>query len=244
MSSVAQHPPSVVVDLRSGDGNRYTERLQPQNIPLPSDIEVVRIDPQEFEVALDDLMKRELPIDVSVFGSPHEDFRLKQITVTPKKVRVSGPKTVIQELENIKTQMVDIRALKTTETRTVSVGNPGSLTTIEPREVTVDIDVEPIMKEVSFEKVPVKIGGENADGFEAKPNMVSVEVTGPSHLLNSLKAESIQVLASPDPKASFPVSVDIQVSVPEGISLVYTNPGKVQLSRREVPTADSQTSKK
>ena len=53
-------------------------------------------------------VEREIPVEPLIAGTPAAGYRLKEITVTPKKVRVKGPEDQLNAIHKVMTQTISI----------------------------------------------------------------------------------------------------------------------------------------
>jgi hypothetical protein len=53
-------------------------------------------------------IEREVPVEPLIAGTPAAGFELKNVTVTPKKVRVKGPEDQLRATSKVMTQIISI----------------------------------------------------------------------------------------------------------------------------------------
>lgn len=87
---------------------------------------------------------------------------------------------------------------------------------------------------VTYGEMPVLIVATAADMhlYHVSPDKVSVTVTGPPGVMSVLQANEIRVtvdLSNLDPAKGFSQPVDVEVSVPGGVTLVKVTPTKVSV---------------
>jgi YbbR-like protein len=100
----------VSVDLTETlSGDKILE-LKPEtvNIELPSGIRLDEIQPNKIAIVLEKVIEREIDVKPIFEGSIADGFEIYQKTVTPAKVRLRGPESIIKSLDSISTEKIDI----------------------------------------------------------------------------------------------------------------------------------------
>jgi YbbR domain-containing protein len=98
----------AVIDLEDaapGD-KRYT--LEPDDINVPRDVEVIAISPSEIRVVLDAVADKTVPIVPDVTGQPAEGTRVEEVSVDPRQARLLGPAKTLARMVQIKTEPVSV----------------------------------------------------------------------------------------------------------------------------------------
>jgi YbbR domain-containing protein len=95
----------------------------------------IRVEPAEISVTLEEEVQRSLDVQPRLTGIPAPGFELVQYSVTPNRVQVSGPRSIVSDLTEVQTDTIDLTGRS--EDFTVEVGilreNP---LVIYPREMT------------------------------------------------------------------------------------------------------------
>lgn len=93
---------------------------------LPGKVKVIGFYPPNVLIRLEEVVEQLVPVKVSIKG-PAADGKSVQITrVSPSKIMVSGPKSVVQSLDYVQTQELDVH----------QVG--------QDKEITLNLDVDPL----------------------------------------------------------------------------------------------------
>lgn len=96
------------IDLRDADVGRRTERLPPV-VNKPRDLQVLQLSrPTLIEILIEPKVERLLPVKPQWEGQPAETFRLVEIVPSPARATVSGPRSAVETVEEVKTVPIDI----------------------------------------------------------------------------------------------------------------------------------------
>jgi len=137
------------------------------------------------------------------------------VTVSPASIEVVGPEDEVAVLEHVDTD--PIRISGRTEPFTVRVSArpvEADVRVLDPRLLTVRVEIDETRRRRTFEGVPVVLEGGTA--FDAVPasDRQSVTVSGPPRLVDRLQADQMRVVADVRdlrPRArSYPVAARVE----------------------------------
>jgi uncharacterized protein (TIGR00159 family) len=98
------------------------------NILLPPGIRLKKIDPSELHITLDTLIDKKLPIQPHWIGELPKGLVMKEATVMPQTILITGASQVLKNISTIFTEPISLGEL--TESGVVTIGlvlNPASL---------------------------------------------------------------------------------------------------------------------
>jgi YbbR domain-containing protein len=211
------------------------------NVPVKVDVKANParwdVQPQSIQVTLEQLVSKNLPVQLEVTGDLPVGYKRGTPTLTPSQVTVSGPQDIVGQVSEIHATL-DINGAR--ETRQVSVslearnknGDVVNGLTITPKSVSV---TQPITLENSYKDVVVKVvtQGELASGYR----LTNISVSPPTVTVYSAKPELINQM--PGYVETKPINVanlndDIEVrtelNLPAEVSLVGVQSVLVQIS--------------
>ncbi len=218
----------VSVDLsayRNGDRLVLEPRHIETQLPVRA-IEVARIEPAAFDVRLDRVVSRTLPVEVAVSGEAGPGFRVnpRAATIEPAAVQVSGPATLINRLTAIRTTPIDLAWAEKDIVASVKLAPPvDRLVSVRPDEVKVTLRLEEIEMARTLTGVPLLMKGCPEDAqCSVDPPEIAVRVEGSGPAVRKLAARLPDGLAWVDLAAaagSADNQVRIQTQVVRGVAL-------------------------
>lgn len=176
--------------------------LTPQNVSLslPSGVKLDEVLPGRIAVRLETVEEKEVTVMPQVVGSVPDGFEIYSQTVTPAKVRVRGPSSIVKPLEQVSTDKIDVTGHEADFTaRQV----PINLTKIALLDSIVDVTFRIGEKRVerSF-SIPV----------EGTKRRATVTLTGGRSLIADVKASDLSVELDGDtPRLILPSSLEGKV---------------------------------
>ncbi len=205
---------NVQVDIHDGISRRIT--FDASQVHAPPQITIEQIDPPAIDLTWEDEIVRDVPIEVSVAGSPAPGFIVKSAPrAEPATLRIKGPKTEALVVQHVRAEALDVSGLgEGTYTRHLAIDKlPGRLTpegSVQNVLVTVEITREVV--ERPFVKLPVAVVGQ-AKG-KSTPADVDVRLLCPPEILRALRPEQVVPEATTKSTASsgseaIPVTVSV-----------------------------------
>ena len=82
-------------------------------------------------------------VQAEFLGKVPDGFVVQSYSVEPDRVTASGPSRILKGITKVSTEPIDVSQLTSTQTLTVPVQIPASLTGVDTREVKVTITIQP-----------------------------------------------------------------------------------------------------
>lgn len=196
-SSALEHLPStykLVADARNKGAG--THRIPIRVEGLPSGVEK-RVEPSLMVVVLEEKVQIEMPVEVDLVGTLPEGFKAARPIVQPRKVRVKGAESRLEQVKSVKA-VVPLGEVKGAIKRHVKLqaygeNGPISQVEIEPQLVSVQVPINLPSKEVPL-RIRVKKFPPPQLAIESlKLSKEQVTVYGPEDYL-----EGLQVYEGPE----------------------------------------------
>ncbi len=179
---------------------------------------------------------RTVGIKVKTAGVPKTGYFVSNIAVSPSVVDITGPLTVLSEINYIETLVVDLGNLASDIEKDVNLSIPSGLAlqTGSPGRVSVKVGVSPLDASKEF-LVPVSY--KNLD-LEFKvtvsnPDQIKAVLAGTSEIISNLKLSDISLNLDLKNKGAGVYSYDISTdnfNLPAGVSLVTALPSALSLT--------------
>ena len=177
------------------------------NIELPTGVKLEEIQPGKIAVKLEAVEEREITVQAITEGAVAENFEIYNKTVYPTKVRVRGPASFVKSLDSVSTEKINLENRQ----ENFSVRQV-ALNVVNPKVTVLDTAVD-----VSF-----KVGEKRVERMfnvpvstEAGNKSATIVLYGGRSVLETLKAENLQVVIAGDasPNLILPVEVSGQVEI-------------------------------
>lgn len=183
---------NIQVDVRNGSESRVT--FDGRMLHVPPSVQVEQFDPPAIDLVWEDNVVRDVPIQVSVVGTPAPGFVVKGAPVAdPPTVRVQGPKNDVLVLQHVRADAFDVTGLSEgTYSRHLALDRlTGRHVMTDPsmQSVVVTTEITREVVERPFVKVPVAVVGHAK--AKAQPTEVDIRLVCPPEILRGLRAEQV-----------------------------------------------------
>lgn len=166
---------------------------------LPENITISNITPPSVDVQLDARIRRTVRVRPAVIGEPAEGWTLGAVSVEPESVELVGPESVLADLGEISTELVNISNKQIAQEVSVPVALPKkSVQVSDGTPVTVRVAIDPVLTDRTFTNVAVL----EPTGWSVDPKAVRfVTLEGPVGELAALREDRIDVVVRADSTA-------------------------------------------
>ncbi len=184
---------NLQVDVRAGqDRHVFFDKT---GVHVPAGVTVDQIDPPGIDLQWDDVVTRDVPVQLTVTGTPAPGFIVKGVPVAdPPNVRVRGPKGEVAVLQHARADAFDVSGLSEgSYTRALAIDRPTGHLAFDVRSVSVTTHVTREVAEKTFTKIPVIVVGQSPANAKAKttPADVDVRLSCPPDIVHALRPEQI-----------------------------------------------------
>ncbi|PYQ03618.1 MAG: hypothetical protein DMF83_20625 [Acidobacteria bacterium] len=215
-----------LVDAREGE---RIVHLTPDSVRVPFGVTVVKISPSIITLNLERTLQKTVPVRPRLLGRPAPGYEVGEMTTEPAEVRISGPKSRVQEVESAYTEPVSVEGAEANVVDHVNIGLEDPLLRIQgnPR-VRVTARVREIEHTRTFPDLPVEV---RRGSFAARPSRVSVVLAGPASVLDQADGAAIRAYVDAgqvDETGTAHVAVELAPGL-TGVEIRETQPAEVAL---------------
>ncbi|MDT8271866.1 MAG: diadenylate cyclase [Desulfomonilia bacterium] len=114
----------ISIDLSSINEGKQEILLTPSMMRFPSNLSVVRMQPDRITISAYRLFPVDVPVHVKTTGKLPEDFALRSVISVPEKIPVLAPGKMLNGKVVISTEPIDISSLTATQTLDVKITYP------------------------------------------------------------------------------------------------------------------------
>jgi YbbR domain-containing protein len=235
MQELRNRNTSLPLDLSKVEPGTIVLNADSLPIPLPSGISILRMQPASITLSIDQLVEKQIPIIAAIEGAVSSGYILKQLSLNPDIILVSGPQQLISRQQSLKTYVINLNGVNQSSTLPVRLDlEPDLMDLIGETTVIAKITVTDKFIEKKVRKIPINTR-EADQSIRIKPDSISVVASIPERLtvdtpvLSMLFRASINVGSGALPR-KVPVSVT-GVTVPghEPIKVLSHSPLEVEI---------------
>jgi YbbR domain-containing protein len=176
------------VDLSHAKPGKFVIENTPESIPFPWGINVLRLQPATVTLLIDRLIEKELPVKPVISGSSPPGFDLTSLVLEPSTITITGPKNILDEEQEIITNIIDITNMKDSALKQVRLDlSPVINDLIGETVVTAHITITEKMIDRLIKNVPLEITPDRAETYQPPSTTITVRAELPFTLANSTK---------------------------------------------------------
>jgi YbbR domain-containing protein len=237
---MAEQHISRSIDLTKATPGTIVIQNDPDSISLPRGLSILRVQPPTLTLLLDRLIQKELPIKPILVGKVHKDFRLDSVTVDPMTLKISGPQTILDQEEHLKTVPIVINDLSESAVKQVSLALKNEISDLigEP-VVAVRLNLSALKKEMKFTDIPIDFehdkGKQTEIIYRLSPPKVSIKAEIPQGMIrkpNGLKS-LFQARVKPENLQPGSLKLKVLVEAPTQVKIISVSPDTVTLKINE-----------
>ena len=183
--------------------------------------------PTSFEVRLDRLIRRELPVNARRDGSVATGFDLEDIKINPSVTIVSGPESEVRKLRSVETELVDLTGLQSSKIIELPLRPEGLKSVVTPTTVKVELIIGPKQSARIFEGVKVQVGGGSGIAAQARPSQARVIARGSADVLKNIDETRLRVFVDASNLSDGEHQVEAKMNPPDGVRSVSIDPPSI-----------------
>jgi YbbR domain-containing protein len=131
-----------IIDLSMTKVGENTVRISPDDIRRPAGVTVTYMSLSEIKVKLEPLVRKILSLKPVLHGAPAAGYRLAGIKVTPPRITVEGPASMMSSLVILQTMPIDVQGTKENMTIEPKIDYQGQSVKILDKSIVVRVNVE------------------------------------------------------------------------------------------------------
>jgi len=215
----------ATVDLTDQQVGEHVIRLSDKAmISLPHGVNVDAFLPSAIPIRLETIIEKELPAEPRFEGKPAEGYEVYSGIPNQSTVTVRGPASHVNPLGNAPTETIWIAGQKDSFTASnvaIDIQDP-KVDLVDPA-----VDVQVVIGEKRVEKNFSGVVVVGPNGSKVEPRTASVTILGPSHLLDTLKSEQLQIVLND----ALEPNLDLGSGLQGKLILKTVNPAKFTLGK-------------
>ncbi|NLM73868.1 MAG: hypothetical protein GX184_07595 [Clostridiaceae bacterium] len=171
-------------------------------------------------------LAKQLPVAATTRGVPESDYYLKEVRFTPSKIRVLGPRKILDGLNVIEAEPIDITGLSSNFNTPVTLKLPEGVTVLKEdlEKLTAEVVIENLaIRRINIPASQISIFGSDMSGnkvYRVSDRPVLIAIKGRPDIINAVKttdiSASIQVSGFEEGEHEVPLTL----KVPDNVILI------------------------
>jgi YbbR domain-containing protein len=181
--------PTYIIDMQDLGEGEHVVQLSPGNVRFPraSGLEAIAVRPVRLKLTLERSIAKEVPVQVVTQGEPEPESDIYEISVSPASVILSGPRSRIERMHEIRTEAIPVTGHRTSMREFANLDlRDDAVHSAPPGPVEVNIELGPHRALRRVTGVRVVPDDRNAT---VTPQYISLQVLVPVTMEKTLTAE-------------------------------------------------------
>ncbi len=210
------------------------------SIRFPRGIETLRINPTQFVILVDRLIKKTIPINPKSIGKLPADFILEGIILTPNTLTISGPQEILKNTTALNTRPIDLSDITKSSVKQISLDLlPEIANLIGESIVTAKVTINDKLVNKKIKHVPISTQGlvENRKAKRSSAK-ITIKANIPKALIRStnklttLFEPFVDVTSLPD--GTHELNIEVKTSPRIKIENISPKTVKITLKTEEI----------
>ena len=214
IKSLANQGISRTIDLSKAKPGKEVINNEPDSIPFPWGISVLRLQPSSITLLIDRMAQKSLDIKPTIKGRPAEGYKLTSITLEPSKIEISGPLGILDEEEYLNTKIIDISGQKSSFLKQVTLDiKPILAELIGEPVVSAQVNIVEKTAARVITEIPVEIVNADNRNFRLTPNVIDLKVEIPVNITKETQDLKTLFKATVDPTGLGTGKTELEVNI-------------------------------
>ncbi len=229
LREVLDRPDKINLDVRDKKLGTYSYKLYNDVIKLPLGVKVIGFYPSDVSYRIEPIKTKKVIVSPSFTGQLPEGYQLRSARVEPSTVEVEGAESLLANLQEIYTDVVDLEHIKKTGVFSVGIDQKyvSKFQRVSYKKFSLYVEVVPFVVTKKF--YGVKVLGLGSKNVKLNNNSVTVSVQGSKLAMEKFLASDIK--ATIDLSFNAPGTYDepVIVKLPDSVQLVGVEPKKIKV---------------
>lgn len=202
----------------------------------------IKISPEKFSINVQEKKIKFVNVEPLIAGEPARGYKVASVKAEPGVVGIEGPRTIVDSISRISTESILIEGIKkNSEHETRLIDTNKTITVQYPDELKVYVNLEEIVTEKDFEKLPVKfVNVSETLDFILPTEFAAVSLQGTLLNLDKLRNSQITVVADcAKITEAGEYSVPVYIRVPSSMTILDSFPKEVKVTARDKPVEET-----
>lgn len=240
VSSLTMHDFKAYVDISAISQSGHVSvpvLIEAENRPDVMDYVSITVKPERIELDVEEKGETYMDITPVIIGSPAYGYKISgTVRCRPSYAKISGPKRLVDRLENLKTEVVRIDELTNTSVQKVSLEKLSKYLTSDVHSVEVEVPIVPAGMSKSFTGIPVEYKNLQ-DDLEIINEIYTVDLTLEGEVLTFENFDVAEIKIEADcskitDSGSFDLPVNIKI--PSRVRLDYQSIFSVKIETKKM----------
>jgi len=160
--------------------------IHQDQIPLPKGISILKVNSDSITVRVENEIKKELPVNISLTGKPVKGFTVVGVKAEPMSVILRGSEDKLGQMDKVSTKPINIKGLSGSFKKEVALDLVENLTLVDASKIILaNVFIKERMTTKIFDNIPVQGIGSLYE-HRITPPVITITVKGTVNMIEKL----------------------------------------------------------
>lgn len=211
---------------------QYKYYLKPKHIPVPFNVEVLEIQPNNLLSRFETKLNKNLIIKPKLIGELDKGLQIKEYSIEPKTIKVSGPSSLLKKLEFIESAPIDVSQFEKEGSFLLNFSKFDERIILDGFEnITFSYELKSKDSNLTLQNIPILFLSSDQN-FVSDVKNVAIDVLVSEEVSKNLKRGDIKVIAEIPSDFKKSVEVELAAQLPKGVIVQKIHPPKLKVKRK------------
>jgi len=165
--------------------------LSDADLALPRGVKALSISPESFELRVERLVTKTLPVHTESKGTPAAGHQVTSLRPIPDKIQVRGPQSAFTSLSSVTTEAIDVEGREEDFSFRARFTTEIPFVVLPTDSIDVAVGIDGAVGTRTLSKVAIELLGPHADRASLERKSLQVRLRGPRAVLDELDASSL-----------------------------------------------------
>jgi YbbR domain-containing protein len=218
-----------IKNIYTSTKNTYEFSTSQLGIKFPFGVNVESVEPKMISVNIEKKSTKIIPIKLQTIGDVPSDHKMMQWTLVPSSIKISGPKSLMENVTEVKSMVTSISGLTQSGSKILDLISIDERLSYSQANVDYQYEIQPTRANMILKKIPIRfLSTKVLKGSDRR--FVNLMVLAENGMDFNLKKEKIKVIAEVPDNAKGKIKVKLKANLPDGIHLLEIMPSEINIT--------------
>ena len=207
----------------------YEFSINQVGIKFPFGVNVESVEPKIITVKIEEKSTKIIKLILQTVGNVPSDHKMMQWTLVPPSIEVSGPKSLMEKVSEVKTMVASLSGLTQSGLKSLDLINTDERIKYSQKSVEYQYEIQPTRANMVIKKIPIRFLSTQVL-TRSDRRFVNLMVLAENGMDFNLKKDKIKVIAEVPDNATGQVKVKLKANLPKGIHLLEIMPSEIEVT--------------
>lgn len=206
----------------------YTLDINDLGIKFPFGVEILEFDPSVINISLEASSVKQIPINLVTSGNIAVDHKLIYSELKPSFISISGPKSVLNQIEKIDSTTINLNELKGSGEKVIKFAPFDPRVELSEDSFSYSYFVKPTRSNMVLKDIPIRFLSSHMV-IGSNRRKVNLMVLADNEEKLDFSKEELSVIAQIPLKAKKKMKIPLKAKLPQGMHVLEIIPSEIEV---------------